>query len=38
MDRLGHVTPRASLIYQQIAAGRDAAVAEALSRLANGDT
>jgi len=37
MDRLGHVTPRASLIYQQIVSGRDAEVAEALSRLARGD-
>ncbi|BDB43856.1 MULTISPECIES: tyrosine-type recombinase/integrase [Mycobacterium] len=36
MGRLGHSTVRASLIYQQIASGRDAEVAEALSGLANG--
>lgn len=34
MDRLGHKTVRASLIYQAIAQGRDAEVAEALSKLA----
>lgn len=34
MGRLGHSTVGASLIYQQIASGRDAEVAEALSRLA----
>lgn len=34
MDRLGHSTVKASLRYQSIAAGRDAAVAEALSKLA----
>lgn len=38
MGRLGHRTVAASLIYQQIAQGRDAEVAEALSRLAEGDT
>jgi hypothetical protein len=36
MGRLGHSTAKASLIYQQIVSGRDAAVAEALSRLAEG--
>jgi integrase len=34
MGRLGHSTVQASLIYQQIVSGRDAAVAEALSKLA----
>jgi integrase len=34
MDRLGHSTVKASLRYQSIAAGRDAEVAEALSKLA----
>jgi integrase len=34
MDRLGHSTARASLRYQSIAAGRDAEVAAALSKLA----
>jgi integrase len=34
MGRLGHSTVKASLIYQQIVSGRDAAVAEALSQLA----
>ncbi|MDM4138568.1 MULTISPECIES: site-specific integrase [Mycobacterium] len=34
MERLGHSTVQASLIYQQAVSGRDAAVAEALSRLA----
>jgi integrase len=37
MGRLGHKTPGASLIYQSIASGRDAEVAEALSRYAKGD-
>ena len=36
MGRLGHSTPKASLIYQAIAAGRDAEVADALSKLAGG--
>jgi integrase len=36
MDRLGHSTVKASLRYQSIAAGRDAEVAEALSKLADG--
>lgn len=34
MDRLGHSTVKASLRYQSIAAGRDAEVADALSKLA----
>ena len=34
MGRLGHRTAGASLIYQSIATGRDAEVAEALSKLA----
>ncbi|SBS74042.1 Phage integrase family protein [uncultured Mycobacterium sp.] len=34
MQRLGHSTARASLIYQQVAGGRDAEVAAALSQLA----
>ncbi len=34
MSRLGHSTVRASLIYQQVASGRDAEVAAALSELA----
>lgn len=34
MERLGHSTARASLIYQQAASGRAAEVAEALSALA----
>jgi hypothetical protein len=38
MGRLGHSTVAASLIYQQIVSGRDAAVAEALSQLAQTDT
>jgi integrase len=33
MQRLGHSTPKASLIYQQIASGRDMDVAVALSAL-----
>jgi integrase len=37
MDRLGHSTVKASLIYQQMVSGRDAAVAEALSKLADDD-
>lgn len=36
MDRLGHSTATASLIYQNAVAGRDIAVAEALSELAKG--
>jgi integrase len=34
MGRLGHSTVKASLIYQKVVSGRDAAVAEALSQLA----
>jgi integrase len=34
MQRLGHSTARASLIYQQVASGRDRDVAAALSELA----
>jgi len=34
MDRLGHSTVRASMIYQQMVDGRDAEVAAALSELA----
>jgi integrase len=35
MARLGHSTVSASLLYQQAVSGRDAAVAEALSKLAD---
>jgi integrase len=38
MSRLGHSTVQASLIYQQVVSGRDAAVADALSKLAAIDT
>lgn len=34
MQRLGHSTPSASLRYQSLVSGRDVAVAEALSKLA----
>ena len=34
MGRLGHSTHGASLIYQHAVSGRDAEIAEALSRLA----
>jgi integrase len=37
MDRLGHSTPRASLMYQGLASGRARELAEALSELAEGD-
>ncbi len=37
MARLGHSTPKASLIYQGIASGRPEEVAKALSRLAGHD-
>jgi integrase len=33
MSRLGHTTPAAAMIYQHAAAGRDAQIAAALSRL-----
>lgn len=36
MARLGHSTPSAALRYQHAAAGRDAQIAIALSRIANG--
>ena len=36
MARLGHSTPGAALRYQHAAAGRDAQIAVALSRIANG--
>jgi integrase len=36
--RLGHSTVRASMIYQQVAQGRDAAVADGLSDLAEGES
>lgn len=34
MLRLGHTTPRAAMIYQEAAQGRDKAIAEALSEIA----
>jgi integrase len=34
MARLGHSTPKASIIYQGIASGRDAEVADTMSKLA----
>jgi integrase len=37
MGRLGHNTVKASVTYQAIVSGRDAEVADALSRLATGD-
>ncbi len=36
MARLGHSTPSAAMRYQHAAAGRDRAIADALSRLASG--
>lgn len=36
MQRLGHSTAKASLIYQQVASGRDRELAEQLSALAKG--
>ena len=33
MVRLGHSTPKASLLYQHAAAGRDREIAEGLSKL-----
>jgi integrase len=38
MGRLGHSTPAAALRYQHVAQGRDAEIAAALSRLADGAT
>jgi integrase len=37
MDRLGHSTPQAALIYQHAAADRQAALAARLSAIASGD-
>lgn len=37
MDRLGHSTVAASMLYQGLVSGRDVAVAEALSALAEND-
>lgn len=36
MGRLGHSTPAAAMRYQHVARGRDAEIAEALTRLAGG--
>ena len=36
MQRLGHSTPQAAMRYQHAAAGRDKAIAEALSRMVEG--
>ena len=38
MDRLGHSTVAASLVYQGLVSGRDVEVAEALSKLVEADT
>jgi integrase len=38
MGRLGHGTPQAALRYQHVAQGRDTVIAEALSRIARGET
>ncbi|WP_182359706.1 tyrosine-type recombinase/integrase [Tomitella gaofuii] len=38
MARLGHTTPAMSMKYQHVAQGRDAQIAERLSKLAGGDT
>ncbi|ABM15141.1 tyrosine-type recombinase/integrase [Mycolicibacterium vanbaalenii] len=38
MARLGHSTVKASLIYQGLVTGRDAAIADALSQLAVGES
>ena len=37
MARLGHTTPQAAMVYQHVAADRDAVIAEALSDIASGD-
>jgi integrase len=37
MNRLGHSTVGAAMKYQHATQGRDKIIAEALSRLANGD-
>ena len=34
MQRLGHSTPRAALVYQHVARGRDAEIAQWLSKIA----
>lgn len=36
MGRLGHSTPNAALRYRHVAGGRDAQIAAALSRMAEG--
>ena len=36
MGRLGHSTPVAAMRYQHVAQGRDAVIAEALSKIALG--
>ena len=38
MHRLGHTTPQMALRYQHVAAGRDAEIAERLSKLAAGES
>jgi integrase len=38
MHRLGHTTPEMALRYQHVAEGRDAEIAERLSKLATADT
>jgi hypothetical protein len=38
MGRLGHSTPVAAMRYQHVAQGRDTVIAEALSRIARGET
>lgn len=38
MHRLGHTTPQMALRYQHVAEGRDAEIAERLSRLAAGES
>lgn len=38
MGRLGHSTPQAALIYQHAAQGRDAQIAAALSKIAEGQS
>jgi integrase len=37
MHRLGHTTPQMALRYQHVAEGRDAEIAERLSKLAAGE-
>jgi integrase len=38
MHRLGHTTPQMALRYQHVAEGRDAEIAERLSKLASGES